>query len=524
MSKFNRYRVDHPLAYKNLSKQLVQGNLLKTIAIRLLIEISALKFLFKAPVIGSLLKTSEGLLLGHIANAQMLERCPQSPAQNRHTQDMIPNFIEVDVLVIGSGPGAAVATEIEMSSADRTICVIERGDVPRTPNELHHSLTHVINDFYQGGQELVVAPGLPLYAQGSVMGGGSEVNSGLFHNLPELYRDDWASAFGITAEEWLRTELITSHQLGPEVMNVKLSNSLLARGAENSNLICENIPRWRSYDDQGGYSHRGMNLLFWNKDEVRSRISFFTNSEAESIDSSNKNFVSVKVRNTITGAVTDIRAQRVHVAGGAIATPVILAKSKLIRWSDTEFAWHPMIRVVARTKKDDLGAGDIDPFQAWTVDRNLKFGSAVSTAPLLSVALGRLVSIEEAAELRSFYVSFSSSGKGGILPLLNLPWYRFSAKDRALAAQGVEILKEVITLGGGELINPADITSKKFSTVHIFGTLPINCGIFTPGTNKLKTDNRIRVSDASILPFGPGVNPQGVVMSSVRIANRELMN
>lgn len=524
MSRFGRYRVENPLAYENLNVQLRQGNLLKTVAIRLLIEFSALKFLMKAPLIGSLLRTSEGLLLGHIANAQMFEKSPKTFLQDKSHEARLPETVEVDVLVIGSGPGAAVATEIEILSGDQTICVIERGDIPRTPNELHHSLTHVINDFFQGGQELVVAPGLPLYAQGSVMGGGSEVNSGLFHNLPELYRYVWASAFDITVDEWRHAESLTSHQLRPEVMRVKKSDSLLARGAEGSDLICENIPRWRSYDAKGVYSHRGMNSLFWNKVDVKSRVSFFTNSEAVIIDSSNKHFVLVRVRNTITGSITNVRAQRVHVAGGAISTPALLAKSKLIRWRDTEFAWHPMIRVVARTNKSDLGAGDIDPFQAWTEDRNLKFGSAVSTAPLLSVALGRLVSIEEAAELRSFYVSFSSSGKGGILPLLNLPWYRFSKKDRLLAAQGVDVLKKVIALGGGELINPAGISSKKFSTVHIFGTLPINSSIFISGTNKLKVDNRIRISDASILPYGPGVNPQGVVMTSVRVANRELLN
>ena len=71
-------------------------------------------------------------------------------------------------------------------------------------------------------------------------------------------------------------------------------------------------------------------------------------------------------------------------------------------------------------------------------------------------------------------------------------------------------------------MNPEKVNAKKFSTVHIFGTLPISSGVFVAGTNQLKSDQRIRVSDASILPFGPGVNPQGVVMSSVRIANRDL--
>jgi hypothetical protein len=149
----------------------------------------------------------------------------------------------------------------------------------------------------------------------------------------------------------------------------------------------------------------------------------------------------------------------------------------------------------------------------------LKFGAAVSTAPLLSIALGRPVDLKEATELRSYYVSFSSSGKGGLVPILGLPWYKFSKLDRKLALDGVNLLKKLIALGGGKVLNPEKVSGKKFSTVHIFGSLPINSNIYLPGTNQLKVDQRIRVSDASILPFGPGVNPQGVVMTAVRVAN-----
>jgi hypothetical protein len=526
MSRISRYRRNYPSAYHSLNTQFQHGNLLKTAAMRILIELGGIGFLSKVPVIGQILRTSEGLLAGHIAEAQMLEASTVFEIQDlaSSNDNLLPKIFEVDVLIVGSGPGAAVAAEIEIKSSHKSICVIERGVSPQTPSELHHSLTHVINDFFQGGQELVVAAGLPLYAQGSVIGGGSEVNSGLFHNLPELYRENWSKSFGVSVEQWLKSESLTACQLVPETMKVSPSDSLLARGAETGNLICENIPRWRSYKNDGTYIHRGMNLLFWNTEEVRERITFFQNSEAVKVDTSNRSFVEITVKNSKTGTSSKIHAQRVHIAGGAISTPNLLAKSGLIRWRDTKFSWHPMIRIVAESKKSDLGAGDIDPFQAWTPDRSLKFGSAVSTAPLLSVALGRLVSLEEAAGLRSYYVSFSSSGRGGILPILGLPWYVFSKDDLSLAKRGLEILKKVIIHGGGVIVNPEKVSAKKFSTVHIFGTLPIGGQAFIPGTNQLKSDQRIRVSDGSILPFGPGVNPQGVVMSSVRIANRDLGN
>ena len=262
-----------------------------------------------------------------------------------------------------------------------------------------------------------------------------------------------------------------------------------------------------------------MNEIFWNLKSENSNTSILRNSEVVNISTSNLSYVEVTYKNTLDKTVSVIKTKRLHVAAGAISTPVLLAKSGLIKWNRTRFSWHPMVRIVASTAESDLGAGDIDPFQAWTEDRSLKFGSAVSTAPLLSIALGRAVGIRESSTLRSYYASFSSSGRGGILPIVGLPWYIFSKNDKKLAKKATSMLKEMILAGGGQICNEENVSSKKFSTVHIFGTLPIDSDIFVPGTNQLQVDKRIRVSDASILPFGPGVNPQGVVMTAVRVVN-----
>jgi hypothetical protein len=302
-------------------------------------------------------------------------------------------------------------------------------------------------------------------------------------------------------------------------MNVSPNQSLLARGALEAALPYKNIPRWRTYFNDGSFQHRGMNEIYWNASLSDPQIALVGNCEVLSISTKNSEYVEVFCRNTLSGKKSVIKSKSVHLSAGAISTPALLARSGIIRWRDTKFSWHPMIRLVALTQETDLGSGDIDPFQAWTEDRKLKFGAAVSTAPLLSIALGRPVSLKEASKLRSYYISYSSSGKGGLVPILGIPWYKFSKLDRKLARDGVELLKNLIALGGGKVLNPEKVSSKKFSTVHIFGSLPINSKIFVPGTNQLKIDKRVRVSDASILPFGPGVNPQGVVMTAVRVAN-----
>ena len=523
MMKFriSSFFLQSPRSLASLKAQLQKGGTLKSFTVRFLIVLSSINSLFRFPVLKDLLMTAQGLLAGHVAEIELID----SLSGSKDTEILNPNLKTlptnplVDVLIIGSGPGAAVAAEIELGRGFQNILVVERGDVPKTSNALHHSLTHVIQDFNQAGQELVVAQGFPLYAQANVVGGGSEVNSGLYHALPEQYVKDYSKAFKVSEAAWLDSEKFIFNKLKPIKMNVFPEHSLLARGAMATNLSYGNIPRWRTYFDDGNFVHRGMNEIFWNMASENSQISLVGNLEVLKISIKKSDHLEVSCRNTLTGEKSVIKAKRVHLAAGAISTPVLLARSRIIRWRDTKFSWHPMVRVVAATKKIDLGAGDIDPFQAWTEDKKLKFGAAVSTAPLLSVALGRPVSLREASELRSYYVSFSSSGKGGLIPFLGLPWYKFSKLDRKLARDGVERLINLISAGGGGIVNPGKVSSKKYSTVHIFGTLPINGSIFVPGTNQLKADKRIRVSDASILPFGPGVNPQGVVMTAVKVAN-----
>jgi hypothetical protein len=76
------------------------------------------------------------------------------------------------------------------------------------------------------------------------------------------------------------------------------------------------------------------------------------------------------------------------------------------------------------------------------------------------------------------------------------------------------MLTELVDITGVKSLNMKDL-HKKPSTVHIFGSLPADNGIFVVGTSNLKKDERIKVADGSLLPFGPGVNPQAIIMSTV---------
>tara|TARA_Y100000817_G_scaffold308424_1_gene296160 strand:+ start:473 stop:673 length:201 start_codon:yes stop_codon:yes gene_type:complete len=51
------------------------------------------------------------------------------------------------------------------------------------------------------------------------------------------------------------------------------------------------------------------------------------------------------------------------------------------------------------------------------------------------------------------------------------------------------------------------------TTVHIFGSLPINSNKDIGKNGELLLDPRIKICDASLLPTAPWGNPQAVIMA-----------
>ena len=506
-------KTSNPAAFVSLNRHLSIGGFIKKFGVVSLSLFQNIEVLVRLPILGGLLLMVRGLIYGHITETSNFPFSENDMTLKLSTFESSKSLIVVDVLIIGSGPGGAVAAQRESSA--NNVLVVERGLLPRTPHQNHHTLGHVMNDFNLAGQELILSANIPQFAQARVIGGGSEINSGLYHKLPEKIKDEFVLGLKLTHAQWDASETHIENWLDPIAMDVRQNQSVIALGAQSLGLENVNVPRWRTYDTKGGFVHRGMIETFWSRfvQDLNHNIQY--GIEIKKIDVSNSEFVRIIGFNYLTSTSVEYRAKRVHVSAGPISTPYLLAKSGLISWSSTDFQWHPMIRVVARTNEDVLGWNDIDPFQAWTSDRKLKFGSAVSTSSLLAINLRKQINEKESRSLRSYYVSFSSTGKGGIVPYTSMPWYRYSETDRKLSSSGLTALRDLVSAGGGKILNQDELEPMKQSTVHIFGSLPANSSSYIPGTSRLISDERILVSDGSLLPIGPGVNPQGVIMSTV---------
>jgi hypothetical protein len=516
LSDFKQIKALNSEGYLNFKVYSKEQGKIRHLGMTILLYLSFIKFFSIVPIVSGLAKSIQGLLLGYVTEYVVPTSADNSGQDAPHpTLPFEANSQSVsidlyDFIIIGSGPGAAIAAQ--KFNSNQNVLVIEQGGLPKTPPSRHHTLEHVRNDFHKGGQEIAISPWFPQFAQAAVLGGGSEVNSGLYHDLPDYLVMNFLKATGLSREKFLASQSEVKSLLQISPMDVSFENSPIARGAQGLGFEFQNIPRWRTYKDNSDFIQHGMIDVVWNRLSQKNNFQFELNTRVNKVNASRPDRIRVSCTSP-TGKSVEYFTKNLIVAAGAIQTPRLLAQNGLIPWKATNFQWHPMIRTIIKTSHMDLGLHDVDPFQAWTPDRKFKFGSAVSTPGLLAMNLGRKPEPDELPKLRSVYGSFVSSGRGGLIPHTNFPYYFPSSKDKKNLQEVRTLLEKLIDAGGATFANPEQRVKKGVSTVHIFGTLPINSDVFLEGSSRLKSDPRIQVSDGSLLPFGPGVNPQGVIMS-----------
>ena len=106
--------------------------------------------------------------------------------------------LRAEIVVIGSGPGGAV-TACLLAEAGRDIVILEEGPYHPLESCTPFSSGEMLQKYRNGG--VTVALGRPkvAYAEGRCVGGGSEINSGLYHRTPPDVLDEWRRDFAVDA-------------------------------------------------------------------------------------------------------------------------------------------------------------------------------------------------------------------------------------------------------------------------------------------------------------------------------------
>jgi choline dehydrogenase-like flavoprotein len=464
-----------------------------------------------------------------------------------------------DIVVVGSGPGGAI-TACLLAEAGRDVLLIEEGPHLSLESTPPFSSSEMQQKYRNGG--LTVAMGKPTvaYAEACCVGGGSEINSGLYQRTPPEILEEWREAFAVQELSMSHLEphfdacerdLSVSHLRGaPPSASLKLSD-----GASRLGWKCSEAPRWYRYepgDDPGGRpqgSRQSMTRTFIPRAmRAGCRVSADTR-----VCGLVRHGGSWAVRCETTGKAHSrrsfsIRARTVFLSCGAIQTPLLLRRSGIVKNVGDTLRLHPMVKVVARfddvVNAEDMG---VPVHQVKEFAPHTTLGCSISAPPHLAMALAQHSAtpppVPENWRHMAVYYAMTGGGSGRVrpVPFFRDPLVRFKLTAAHLSelANGLRRLCECLLAAGATVLYPTVMGSEAVTgeaqvralpaalppnstslmTVHAFSTCPMGedrtrCAVDSFGS--VHDVPNLHVADGSLLCGPPGVNPQGSIMALAR--------
>ncbi|MCD4534818.1 GMC family oxidoreductase [Nocardioides sp. cx-169] len=454
-----------------------------------------------------------------------------------------------DVAIVGSGPGGAV-TARECARRGLSVVVLEEGDHVEPGEVAPYSLEQMRRQYRHGG--LTVALGRPpvAYTEASCVGGGSEVNSGLYHRPDPGVLDEWSrtnSIEGLSAAELARWSSLVEERLSVATAPGPLSpaSEVLRRGAETLGWDGLDVPRWQRPDEAGGKGVRQTMLRTYLDDAVAAGAEVRPRVRALRLRLE---------RGRASGVHTDrgfVSADQVVVCGGAIQTPALLLRSGIRRNVGRGLSVHPTVKVLADFDAEVNDPADLATYQVKEFAPGLTLGGSAGRPGM--IALGLSGTWERDRDLPAdwrrqsvYYASIRGQGSGRVrlVPGLEDPLVTYALTHRDLAALRAGLGRLMLLLGaaGARVQVPSYVGAPRVldadqvpsaagamtrgnasvMTVHLCGTAAMGedrrRGV-TDSFGRVHGVANLRVNDASLLPSAPGINPQGTLMA---IAHRNV--
>jgi choline dehydrogenase-like flavoprotein len=493
-------------------------------------------------------------------------------SQNEVTSDL---RVSCAVVIVGSGAGGATMAA-ELADAGVDVIVVEEGGYHSTESFTAEAGRAARTLYRDGGVGLALGRPPVLFSEGRCVGGSTVVNGGMSWRTPPQALERWASEDGVVAiterdmepffakvESRISVSLQDPETIGKDMQLLKagadakgwkiipnLRNQLHCAGSNNCtngcptgakrSMVVTNIPRALGH---------GARL--------------FADCRVERITRSGRAVTGIEGRFVRPGGHRGprltVRAPVVVVAGGAVQTPALLARSGLRSRSGQlgrNLSLHPNAKVIAFF--DDEVVGWHGVHQAYQVREFIDDGillTAVNIAPsLLAMTLpayGR--------ELGSFMAGYNHLVTAGCLiedtgtgRVRNIPGlgtqvtYQLNDRDAERVVRGVRYCAELMFAAGARwvmlpfdgaplvrdpaeladlLARPVDKKSIELFTVHLMGTARMSDDPRRGVVDSFGAFHSVPglfVADASLFPGPIGVNPMETIMALV-IRNAQRM-
>lgn len=465
--------------------------------------------------------------------------------------------VETDVLVVGSGAGGATTAAV-VAEAGRDVLVLEEGAWVDPDAVEPFGLDEFVAKYRHHGSSATLGAPPVAYAEGCCVGGSTEINSGLWHRLPDDLASEWRMRYGIEefapetlaayaarVEAWQSVSRLESDP--PE------SSAILERGAKDLGWRSVEFPRVFSYDDQGRGTKQTMTRTMIPR-AVAAGAEVLDRCRVDRLERSGSHVTGVRATRTRADGTTErlsIRADHVFVCGGAIQTPALLQRSGIRRNIGNGLRLHPTIKVAARFEHR-LDHDGIPMHRITEFAPNLTIGGSASrrghiALTLIDAGADHGEALEDWRNVSVYYAAIRSEAAGRVIavPGLRAPvvTYRLTSGDVSRLARGLVHLGEALLAAGAIELYPsvvggpvvrstedliqwwdvADRSRSNLMTVHLTSSVRMGQLASATGADSFGSihgfDN-LRVNDASLLPDAPGVNPQATIMS-IALRNAE---
>ncbi len=501
-----------------------------------------------------------------LATLALYSRKPEDRFSNRFSSEFnpsaeandAPSELRAEIVVIGSGPGGAI-TACLLAEAGRDVLLIEEGAYRPLSSCTPFSIDEMRQKYRNGGQTVALGKNKIAYVEGRCVGGGSEINSGLYHRTPPEILERWRKEFRVEALS--ETDLLPHFEqcerdvsVSPLPHPAPSASLKLHDGATRLGWKSLEVPRWFRYDQTSEAQNsepvsgrrQSMTETYLPR-FLKSGGRLQSNTRARRLRQNGTSWVIEATHNS--GAVVRIAADYVFVCAGAVHTPALLRRSGIKANIGDSLQVHPTVKIVAQfpeaVNHADMG---VPVHQVKEFSPRLSLGCSISSPAY--IALGLLDHPDAARKTAHtweqtaiYYAMITSEGRGTVrtLPTYRDPLVRYSLteKDRRNLATGLHKLAEALFAAGatklfpsltnGPQLNCEGCLSKlpevlsdgcaNLMTIHLFSSAPMGedksrCA--TDSFGRVRGFSNLFINDASLLCTAPGVNPQGSIMAIVR--------
>jgi choline dehydrogenase-like flavoprotein len=456
-----------------------------------------------------------------------------------------------EMLVVGSGAGGAL-TAARLAEAGRAVTVVEEGAWVDPDAHEPFSLDEMVSKYRHRGAQAALGNPTIAFAEGCCVGGSTEINSGLFHRLPDQLARAWQRAYNIgdfspevlaRYAEQIESELGVSTAVGAPPP----TSAALERGATKLGWDNQEFARVFRYGSDGRGTKQTM---------TRTMVPRALRAGARVIPDCRVLTLLRRRDGRVLGArclrrhpdggreVVEIRAEHVMVCAGSIQTPALLQRSGLRRGIGAGLKMHPHIKIAARFPYP-MDHADVAMHRVTQFAPHLEIGGSASRRGHVAMALAEATHhidepLADWENIAVYYATTPTEGRGRVLavPGLRAPLvtYRLTEADMSRLARGLVHLGEVLFAAGAIELYPSvagagiaqsldgmagwwDRVTRSHTNlmaVHLTSTVRMGDDRERTGTDsfgRVWGHSNLYVNDASLLPDAPGVNPQAAVMT-----------